>query len=263
MFRSLRGWYRFCFGRLELSYSKVRAYLDCPWLYRLVYVDGQRPVLSPTSSLGHSIHRTLEAYHRKKGCSMGRLLELYDVHWVREGYSSSEEARQSRERGLKMLEKYWGLEQERKSAVLFMEKEFSFQLGRHKIRGIVDRVDRWPDGRYEVIDYKTYPTVWSRERLEGDLQMGLYGMGARRAWNLDPLMLSIYFLEQGEILSISYEPRREPELEGSLREVSGKILKGCFSPRTEHCPRCSFRKICIHSVSRMESNGTGGSREMG
>ena len=38
---------------------------------------------------------------------------------------------------------------------IWLEKQFQFKLGPHVLRGRVDRVDRLPDGGYELIDYKT------------------------------------------------------------------------------------------------------------
>ena len=47
----------------ELNYSKVKTYKDSPYLFKLKYVEGKREGLSPATSLGVSIHRTLEEYH--------------------------------------------------------------------------------------------------------------------------------------------------------------------------------------------------------
>ena len=33
--------------------------------------------------------------------------------------------------------------------------QFDFTVGEHHVRGRVDRVDRLPEGDYELIDYKT------------------------------------------------------------------------------------------------------------
>ena len=38
---------------------------------------------------------------------------------------------------------------------VWLERNFAFAIGPHQLRGRVDRVDRLPDGGYEVIDYKT------------------------------------------------------------------------------------------------------------
>ena len=38
---------------------------------------------------------------------------------------------------------------------MWFERNFSFRIGPHLLRGRVDRVDRHPDGSYELIDYKT------------------------------------------------------------------------------------------------------------
>ena len=246
----LRRWWRRHFGRLELSYSRLRAYLDCPWLYRTIYVERKRPPLTPSSSLGLSVHRALELYHGRKARSWERLLEFYDACWLREGYESQAQSRAYYERGFKMLRGYWDLDQERKSEVLFVEKEFSFPLGRHRLRGIIDRVDAWPDGTYEVIDYKTVSELWSEERLKQDLQLSIYGLALRRVWNLLPARLSIYFLDHGRILGVPYHPQRDGEVEAKVLEVARGILEERFEPDASHCPSCDLRQTCPYSVAK-------------
>ncbi len=56
--------------------------------------------------------------------------------------------------------------------------------GRHLLRGRVDRVDRLPDGEYELIDYKTGRPK-SAAQLTEDVQLSLYAVGAREAWRLE------------------------------------------------------------------------------
>ena len=50
------------------------------------------------------------------------------------------------------------------------------------LRGRVDRVDRLPDGGYELIDYKTGRPK-SAAQLRDDVQLSLYAVGAREAWS--------------------------------------------------------------------------------
>lgn len=52
------------------------------------------------------------------------------------------------------------------------------------MRGKIDRIDKLPDGSWEVIDYKTGTDVDLSLPVTDSLQMGIYAVGAQRAWNM-------------------------------------------------------------------------------
>ncbi|MBI4056827.1 MAG: PD-(D/E)XK nuclease family protein [Elusimicrobia bacterium] len=235
---------------VELSYSKVKSYLECPWLYRTLYVEMKRRAPTAPSSLGLSIHRALEAYHADNSGTLDRLLECYNDHWVHVGFSSPQEQMIYFEKGRKMLEQYWNMDQSRKTKIVFVEKEFIFPLDPFVVRGIIDRVDLNPEGQYEVIDYKTQQELLSEEELSRDLQLGLYGMALKQAFQLSPSFLSLFFLAHGKVVSIPYNPSGESSLREKLLEVGLKISREEFPPRTSHCVRCEFRQTCQYSTER-------------
>ena len=74
----------------ELNYSKIKSYQECPLLYKYKYIDGRKEGLVPASSLGVSIHRALEQYHRHSN-DPSELLSYYDDCWLGAGYSSAAE----------------------------------------------------------------------------------------------------------------------------------------------------------------------------
>ena len=61
------------------------------------------------------------------------------------------------------------------------------------LRGRVDRVDRLPGGEYELIDYKTGRPK-SEAQLAEDVQLSLYAVGAREAWDLEASRQAYYYL---------------------------------------------------------------------
>ena len=121
------------------------------------------------------------------------------------------------------------------------------------LRGIIDRIDKLPDDTYEVIDYKTHAEMWDQARIDSDLQLTLYAMGAEQILKTPPALLSYYFLAHNKVVSTG---RSKSDINKAIREIDAvarKIEKKDFKPNTDQCPRCDFRKSCRFSTAR---NGT-------
>lgn len=235
-------------SRVEISYSRLQAYLDCPWLYRLQYVDGKRVPSHPESSLGRSLHRTLAAFHREGGSTLERILDLYEDHWMREGFSSPKQQAAYYERGVHILRRFWDLEFDRKSRVLHVEKDFEFPLGPYRVRGTIDRIDERPDGTLEVIDYKSLQEPMGEEGVRQNLQLRIYGLACRKALGFRPDFLSIFYLSRADQVSVPYEEGGESWILDLLKGTAGRIASGDFIPNPRHCPACPFRRSCRYSV---------------
>ncbi len=75
------------------------------------------------------------------------------------------------------------------------------------MRGRVDRVDRLPGGGHELIDYKTGERK-SEADLESDLQLALYRLAAREAWDLEAGTGSYYYVLDGDKVAAPVQARR-------------------------------------------------------
>lgn len=241
---------------IELSYSKISAYHFCPWKYKLLYVDGQRVPPNPYISLGQSIHRTLEEYHKNKGFTLDELLEVYDQMWVNAGFQNPQQTMLFYDKGRQMLERYFEFSQNRKSEIIAVEKEFKFPVGKRILRGIIDRIDRLPDGTYEVIDYKTHAEMWDQSRIDSDLQLTLYSLGCKNALNIQPSQFSYFFLAHNKVVSTQRTEVQEKQALADFDEIAEKIEKKNFTPNTANCVRCDFRNSCKHSIAK--NGGTKG-----
>lgn len=179
---------------MEVSWTQLRVYEECPRKYRLIFLEGKRIPLDAPSSLGLSLHRALEAYHRGEG----ELLERYDRLFVGGGYRDDAEKRRWHKKGRRHLEKYLEREQDRRARVLHSEYEFTRPLGRHVIRGMIDRVDELPDGGHELVDYKLDRFGDPRPQLR------FYALGT--AEKLKPRRLTVHYLALDELESFDAEP---------------------------------------------------------
>jgi RecB family exonuclease len=235
---------------VEVSYSRINAYLTCPWKYRLMYREGKRIPPNPFISLGISVHRALEDFHRRKATSLEELMESYDRSWVNEGFASPQQTQEFYEKGQRMLEVYHRASTACTAEIQHLEKEFEIHIGRHRLKGIIDRIDRHPDGTYEIIDYKTHGEAWKQEKVDSDLQLSIYSLACSRALGIEPKLLSYYFLAHDRKMSTRRSAQQIAETIGLINKVAEKIGRDEFVPNKTHCPRCDFKKICPHSAAR-------------
>ncbi|MFH1379487.1 MAG: PD-(D/E)XK nuclease family protein [bacterium] len=233
--------------KLDLSYSKVRTYSECPYRYYLVYVKRFRSPPTAHSSLGHSIHKALELYHAHKGSSWDDLLQAYDDGWEHEGYADAGESMEFYQRGEEILKKYFDNEKESKSDILYTEKDFRIDLGFCFLRGVIDRVDRLQDGRIELIDYKTNKKIIKKKVLKNDLQLTVYNFACREELNLKPDILTYYFLSHGRKISAVRTRTDEKKLFKILKDTSKKINKKKFKASTRFCWKCDFKGRCEYA----------------
>ena len=231
----------------ELNFSKIKTYRECPLAYKYKYVEGKREGLVPASSLGVSIHRTLEEYHR---CSNdpSELFDYYDDCWLGAGYATAGEQMEWYLKGKKMLEVYQQHEYERKTTVDSTEREFIFQEGEWTLRGKIDRIDKHPDGSWEVIDYKTGTDVDLTLPVTDSLQLGIYAVGARRAWKLQQGKASFYFVAFDKVMSAPFEAFDEQKILNTFIETGKKIVAEDYTPNTANCANCLFRTRCDKAV---------------
>lgn len=240
----------------ELNFSKIKTYKECPLLYKYKYIDGKREGLVPASSLGVSIHRALEAYH---ACSNdpSELLEYYDDCWLGAGYASAAEQMEWYLKGKKMMEDYAQAEYQRKTAVDSTEREFIFEQDGWTLRGKIDRIDKHPDGTWEVIDYKTGTDVDLSLPVTDSLQLGIYAVGARRAWNMQKGKATYYFTAFNQAQSAPFEAFDEEKILTTFIETGKKIQAQDFTPNLHHCVQCAFKNECTFSSCKEELHDAG------
>ena len=231
----------------ELNFSKIKTYRECPLAYKLKYIDGKKEGLTPSSSLGVSLHRTLEAYHSQSN-DPSELLSYYDDCWMGAGYKNAGEQMEWYLKGQKMLETYQEREYERKTTVDSTEREFIFQAGEWTLRGKIDRIDKLPDGSWEVIDYKTGTDVDLTAPVTDSLQMGIYAVGARRAWNMKQGKASFYFVAFDQVHSAPFEAFDEQQIIDTFIQTGKKIVAQEFEPNTAQCANCAFNTRCDKAV---------------
>ncbi len=237
----------------ELSYTKAHTYLNCPWLYKLKFLDNWKAPPSPHAALGLSIHKALEIFHKRRLKTLEELCDCLDKVWERVGYRDAEEELVFYDKAKLILKTYLEKVASRwDGEVLELEKKFFLDLPAIgiKLQGIIDRVDRMPDGSFAVVDYKTHAEPWSQERLKGDLQITLYQKAARESLGLLDIRLYFFFVAQGTLVEVTRQGEDWATAEKALVEVKQKVEGGQFTPNTNHCQYCEMKKSCKYSICK-------------
>jgi DNA helicase II / ATP-dependent DNA helicase PcrA len=236
-------------GMLSLSASDLTLYLTCPLKYKFARVFGipQEPTIN--QRFGILFHNVLERFHKEPPENpedgLRELNRLFESGWRRTGFGSSDDELQFRDRAREALRRYWENERESEGEPVWLERKFDFKVGDHHVRGRVDRVDRLPDGDYEVIDYKTGERK-SEEDLDADLQLALYRMAAREAWEIEVSTGSYYYVLDGDKVAAPTKPDDAERVERTVLQVGEGILSQDFEPRPSPtvCSWCDYRLIC-------------------
>jgi DNA helicase II / ATP-dependent DNA helicase PcrA len=236
-------------GALSLSASDLDLYLTCPLKYKFARVFGipQEPTIN--QRFGILIHNVLERFHKDEGeggeDDLERLMALFEAGWRRTGFGTSDDELQFRDRAREALRLYCEREGASEGEPVWLERKFDIKIGEHHVRGRVDRVDRLPDGDHELIDYKTGERK-SEADLESDLQLALYRLAAREAWDLEATTGSYYYVLDAEKVAAPCKPDDAERVERTVLEVGEGILGQDFEPRPSPtvCSWCDYRLIC-------------------
>jgi len=232
---------------LLLSAGDIDTYRTCPLKYKFarVFRIPQEPTLN--QRFGILVHQVLERFHAGEtpSYSLPDMLNLLDAGWRRGGFGTSEEEKQLRMKAEQALVTYHERFQGEESEPVWFERAFQFRLGPHLLRGRVDRVDRLPDGAYELIDYKTGRPKTAAQ-LRDDVQLSLYAVGAREAWQLDASQQAYYYLLDDEKVPVERDERERDWVMDTVLEVAEGILAQGFEPTPSYaaCSTCDFRIIC-------------------
>jgi DNA helicase-2/ATP-dependent DNA helicase PcrA len=245
---------------LVLSASDIETYRTCPLKYKFarVFRIPQEPTLN--QRFGILVHQVLERWHAAPvaggpGAGAGsigggnggidEMQRLLEIGWRRGGFGDSEEERQLREKAASALGRYLERFRDESAEPVWFERSFSFKLGPHLLRGRVDRVDRLAEGGYELIDYKTgRPRTLAQ--LREDVQLSLYAVGAREAWDLEAAQQAYLYVLDDEKVQVPTDEIDPDWITETVFEVADGIRGQGFEPQPSvtACSMCDYRILC-------------------
>lgn len=239
-----------------LSYGKVSTYLSCPIKYKFQYID-QIPIQSSRHlSFGNSLHKALEQFHRNYDCKTAtdeQILGCLEKSWISDGYLSKEEEENHHNKARTMLKQYLIDNRNLTSTPQYFEKSINDKIGVYTIKARFDRVDKTPDGKFQVIDYKTGKTLDAKQ-LKKELQPKLYSILAGREWRGKFDKIVFYYLESGKKVTPEFSRDDFRQTIETVKDVGRSIYRKIFTPHASAlCSWCDYQPICPEWKNRPSS----------
>jgi DNA helicase-2/ATP-dependent DNA helicase PcrA len=236
---------------LVLSASDIDTYRSCPLRYKFARVLKIPSAQTLHQRFGIAVHQVLERYHASEHTTVQQMMELFQACWRRGGFGESERERTLRgtselhTKARAALVLYHQHLEAHEAEPVWFERSFSFKLGPHHLRGRVDRVDRLPDGAYEMIDYKTSRPKTAAQ-LTDDVQLSLYAVGARESWEVHAERLSYYYVLDDLKVPVPSAEMDTDWIARVVAEVGDAIMAQRFepTPSSAACGLCDYRIAC-------------------
>lgn len=236
-----------------LSYSQLNTFTTCPLQYKYRYILKIPVPSSAALTFGDTMHRTVRAFYElvKAGekPTKDMLINFLEKHWSSLGYGDRGYEEKMKKHGGELLEGFYRIGYDPARIPKDLEASFKIRITPTlTLGGRIDRVDTLPDGKLEIIDYKTGQSPKNRD-VTKDPQLTVYALAAtdEGIYNKKPenVTVSFYFFEDQTKISAT---RTKEQLEEMKKEVADKameISRSDFRPTPgKHCDFCEFRLIC-------------------
>ncbi len=241
--------------RIRLSYSKMSLYLNCPRSYRKLYIDKVPPKPQPFFSFGTTIHETFERVYDPVNPipkpTLEEVLNIFEEVRMthREGFDSDATEEQYRQDGIRQITMYYNqfIKDVEFKPAYSIEDYFEIPCGKYAVMtGFIDRIDKLEDGTYEILDYKTEPTMRSQEAIDSDKQLSIYYWACEDTLGLKISKLSLLMLDH----DVKLETRRTrddiPKVVETIDKTAYEMINEKeFAPRkNKYCKSCDHLHDC-------------------
>jgi len=250
--------------KIELSCSGLLLYWNCPRHYRFAYLDclPSRPLRG--ARVGREVHRWIEELSRpmnvavvtddeqktpeeeERGTQDDELRARFE-----ELVGSFQHARRWSEHSVvadlvaSFRESVYGGRQ-----ATYVEWPFRLSLDRGWLRGRIDRLDLLPDGRWEIVDFKSSAFSESAAAVYRQ-QLALYTLAVRelRRVPVERVSAHLFFLKGGRDLELKFDDDELDKVRARSETALAAIAEGEFprTPGSQICANCWYSHLCTCS----------------
>jgi len=251
-------------ARVSVSPSRLAAFEDCPLNWAISRLGGDTTVSA--AAIGTLVHLAME---RSTEPSFDAIMARIDAGWAMLSFDSVWEQARTRKTVTEMAQAVAAYLEDfaRDTATLFSaEQTFTFDVGRARVRGAIDRVELHPQegepARVLVVDLKTQRTPPTATELSEHVQLSMYQLAVHeRALDVPDgdlggaALLLVHPQARGSRayrLAVQ-DPLSEDQREGLKRriiEASEGMTAAAFSAHVEqHCTDpYAFGNCSVHIV---------------
>ena len=237
---------------LRWSATSFRTYLQCKrkfYLQNILKINEHTISLKPKAyELGEIIHSILEDYYKDfTEHNFEKIEDLFNKY-----KSSNPFLILDLEIWKKKLYAFYLYDKQRleNRQIIALEKTFDLEFEGIKIRGVIDRIDKYDD-IYEVIDYKTSSTL-SVDTLKNyektdDFQLEFYYLAMNELYKTSKIEAYYYDLNNTVLINeIALDKKLELLCEkfNEIKEISKNEISFSKCEDKSNCTYCAYSIIC-------------------
>lgn len=250
------------------SYSQLAAFQNCPYQYRFAHILKIPMRGKGVFSFGKTMHSTLqktfellrerhsrgqqgmfdEGKSEHPQVSLEEIYQFYDESWIDEWYNSNKQKEEYRENGKRILKEFYDLHHDNWPDNQLTEKGFNLKVvagaEAYTVRGMIDRIDKLPDNKIKIVDYKTGNP---KEKLtfEEKEQLLIYQLAAEEVFKEQVGGLAFYYLENNQEVEFLGTPADLDKVRTKIVDTIEEIKQGDFTATPSPlCKYCDFFDIC-------------------
>jgi DNA helicase-2/ATP-dependent DNA helicase PcrA len=189
-----------------------------------------------------------------------QLQQAFDEHFDPTAFADTTQAGSYQKRSRDALRSFYERELRSSAEAVALERYFVLELDAPdggqpvRVNGVIDRIDRHPDGSVEVVDYKTGRPK-SQKQVDEDDQLSTYALALARGAVVDdasgePLpaasKLTLYFTESDTSVSTTRTPEQLEVHASELTRLALAMRAGDFAAMPDYrtCGWCDFSRVC-------------------
>ena len=242
-----------------LSPSRVSAFTECALAFRFANLDRLPEPPAPHLTRGTLVHLALERLFmlapaertaaQAEACLDAAVAALRDdPEFSGLGLDVEGEAAFVAE-ARRLVDRYFTMEDPASVHAVGLELRLRAEVGGVELTGIIDRLDRTPDGGFEVVDYKTGKAPGERHergRLNG---VDTYALLCERVLGVLPTAVKLLYLGDGTTITCIPTAHTTRFIEQKVGAVWVTIQRAnqsdSFRPKPGRlCEWCSFQTFC-------------------
>ncbi len=229
------------------SATSLKTYLQCKRKYYFQYLsnikDHTISIKPEAFEIGNIIHNCLEEAVKKKSLTNQFISNYFSTFQKNNPYLILE-----LELWKKRLEKLIEYESMRKAngiEIFEVEKRFDLTYNGINIKGAIDRIDKYPDNTYEIIDYKTLSSLkidtLKTYEESTDFQLEFYYLAQR-----DKMIRDVCYYSLSDVVMKNEVVLQEKLAVLDLHFLALKTEKVNFkcTDNLAHCTFCPYKTIC-------------------
>jgi len=231
---------------VELSFSDLKYFFECPYQFKLRFLYGFNPPLHEALGYGRSLHNALAEIHQR-ALAGSRITDeavpgLLDTHLhVRYAYPELEaNLRRSAEAALDRYLKEHGPQLDK---LLHAEEvvELTLEDG-IVVHGRIDLIKRTDTNEVVVVDFKSVERAQAEEITR--LQLHVYALGYEQRFGRRPDLIEVHNLDHGGSVRELVDQQMSTETLAAVKDAGQKLRTNELGRLVQWCQNCAACDLC-------------------